>query len=410
MKRFLSIVLAASLCPIALNAQDAGPGGFFYTFEIDQFLEADSDRDLATPEREEGGEAITDLRFGAVTETRSQRVGFDLGSGFRVSDGELTGEDINLRLAYTRNSADAVLDTSFSIVRSNIEFLRDASDFIDADGELVLPEDFEDLIGSGIRTSAALATSLRWGETDPLGYRVSLRQDSLRYIDASEALLDRDSRTLGAGLRLNINAVTTGNIDLSYSQTEEVGEPDEDRVTFSSALTFVRPLGDLTYRLSTTRNEDDDIFWAGTISRRLARPRSNWAGSISLIEDEDGDPRFTGSLNFTYPRPVGQIDLSAEHSLAAGGDRATTTLLANYAQELSTVSNMQFTVSFAEASDSDGSDSLATGALSGSYGLELSPLWQLSLGARVNVRDEDGSRRRSNTVFLGLQRSVSWRP
>ncbi len=410
MKQLVSLVLAGGLCPVIALAQDAEPGGVFFTFDFGQSFEATSDSDLETPEEEDSVQGITDIRFGAVTETRSQRLSFDLGTGIRATEDELTNEDVSLRFAYSRNSADAVFDTSISALRSDISFLRDASDFINADGVLVLPDDFEDLTGSGIRIATTVAASLRWGETDPLGYRISASQQLLRYEDASAALAESDTNTVGAGVRLNINEVTTGNLDLSYSETDEVGAPSEDRLTLSTNLVFSRPLGDLTYQLSTSRNETDDVFWAGSISRSLALPRGSLAGSVGIVEADDGETRPTGSISFSYPRPTGQIDLSAARSLSPGGDRGTTTLRATFAQAVTPVSGMRFEITYAEASDPDRSDVLASGEVSGSYAVELNRLWEFNVGARINLRDDDGTRSRSNTVFAGLNRTISWRP
>ncbi|MEL6838761.1 MAG: hypothetical protein AAFP85_05680 [Pseudomonadota bacterium] len=410
MKKLFGLVLVGGLYPCAAITQEAEPGGVFFTLDIGQTLEASTDRDLSTPEDEDGVEGLTSFRFGAVTETRTQRLSFGLGGGARAFDGELTNDDISLGLAYSRNSADSLLETSLSAVQANIEFLRDASDFINDDGVLVLPDDFEDLVGTGTRTATTFAASLRWGETNPIGYRIALSQQLLRYQDASAALLDTDTGTISAGARLNINEVTTGNLDLSYTQTDEVGEAADDRLTLGSSITFARPLGNLTYRLSTSRNEDDDVFWAGSISRRLELPRSALSGSIGVVEDDDGDVRPVGDITFAYPRPTGQIELSAARTLAPGDDRGTTTLRAVYAQAVTPVSNLQFEINVGAASEPDGSDRLATGAVSGSYGIELGEFWQLDVGARHNIRDDDGSRSQSNTLFVALNRVISWRP
>lgn len=410
MKQLFGVFLLAGLCPVTAIAQEAEPGGVFFTFDIDQSFEATSDRDLATPEEEEGFDSITGLQFGAVTETRTDRLSFDLGTGFRAADGEVTSDETSIRLAYNRNSADAMLDLSASAVRSEIEFLRDASDFVNADGEVVLPDDFEDLTGTGSRTASTLAANFRWGETDPVGYRIGLSGRTLRYEDASAALVDTDIGSVTAGVRLNINEVTTSNLDLTYTQTDETGEPIEDRTTLGGGLTFARPLGDLTTRISVSRDEADETFWAASVNRRLELPRSTLEGSLGLVEDESGEARLTGSIDYTFPRPTGQIDLSAERSLSPGDDRSATTVSANYGQNISPVSNVQFGIVYGEASDSDGSDPLATGSLSASYGIALTPVWQLNLGARANIRDDDGSRSRSNTLFLALNRGVSWRP
>ncbi len=410
MKYLRSLMAVASLCPIAATAQEAEPGGVFFTLDFSQLLEATTDRDLATTQTEDGFDSVTSLSFGAVTETRTDRLAYGLDTGVRLSDGDFSNDDSTVSLTYRRNSADAVLDVSARITRADISFLRDASDFIDAGGELVLPDDFEDLTGSGIRNDGTISATLRWGETAPLGYRISLSQRALRYEDANATLVDEDTGRVSASLRLNFNEVTTGNLDLSYTQTDEVGSGPEDFTTLSTALTFNRPLGDLTTRVSATRDIEGDVFWAAAIDRRFELTGRTLNGTIGVVEDEDGEARMTGQIAYSLPRPAGQVDFSAIRSLSAGADRATTTITAGYRRNLSPVRNIRLGFDFGQASNPDGSDVLATGSLSASYGISLTEVWDLSIGGRVNVRDDDGTRTSSNTVFLALDRPISWRP
>jgi hypothetical protein len=410
MNRTIRLALFACLCPFASPAQEAEPGGVFFTFDIGQTFEGTTDRDLETTAKESGVDSLTSLSFGAITETRAQRLSFDLGTDLRISEGDFSSDATNVRLAYTRNSANAVFDVSLSSRREDIAFLRDASDFINDEGEIELPDDFDDLTGAGIRAETTLSASLRWGEIDPIGYSMRASLQTLRYDDASVTLVDSDTATLGFGLRLNINEVTTSNIDLSYSQTDEVGSAVTDTTTLGAALTFARPLGDLTTGISITREDDGDVFWSASVEREFALPIGSLRGGLGLVEDESGDARLTGGIAFSFPRPTGQIDLAAFHSLSAGDDRATTTISASYLQDLSPISGMRVGFDFGQTSDSDGGDVLSTGSLSVSYEVSLTDVWQLNVGARANLRDDDGTRTRSNSVFLTLERPISWRP
>lgn len=410
MKYLRSLMAVASLCPVTAIAQEAEPGGVFFTFNINQLFEATTDRDLATTQTEDGFDSVTNLSFGAVTETRTDRLAYGLDTGVRLSDGDFSNDDSTIRLTYRRSSADAILDISARVTRADISFLRDATDFINAAGELILPDDFEDLTGSGVRNDGSLSATLRWGETAPLGYRISLSQSALRYENANATLDDEDTGRVSAGVRLNFNEVTTGNLDLSYIQTDAVGSGPEDFTTLSTGLTFDRPLGELTTRVSATRDIEGDVFWAAAIDRRFELPGRTLNVTFGVVEDEDGEARLTGQIAYSLPRPAGQLGLSAIHSVSAGADRATTTVTAGYRQDLSPVSNMRFGFDFAQASDPDGSDVLATGSLSASYGISLTDVWDLSVGGRVNVRDDDGTQTNSNTVFLALDRPISWRP
>ena len=139
MKHVLRIAALACLCPLAGLAQDAGDGGVRFTFGLSQRVDTSSDRDLTAEGAQPGADATTRLTFGAITQTRSERVALDLGTGLTLSDGGVTRGDSSATLAYRRSSADAVLELSAGWVQSDIAY-RDASDFITADGALVLPE------------------------------------------------------------------------------------------------------------------------------------------------------------------------------------------------------------------------------------------------------------------------------
>ncbi|PXW72224.1 hypothetical protein C7964_101333 [Loktanella sp. PT4BL] len=410
MKRVISLALLTCLCPLAASTQEAEPGGVFFTFDWGQTFIGSTDRDLETTEAEDGFESVTDLSFGAVTETRTQRLSFDLDTTFSLTEDEFADEGLVARLAYTRNSADASFDFALEGRREDIAFLRDASDFINDEGVIVLPDDFDDLTGTGFRNETTVSVGFTWGDTAPVGYSLSGSQTRLRYEDASATLLDNDSSTIALGLRLNINEVVTSNIGLSYTQSEDIGEPATETTTLSGALTFARPLGALTTGISVSRDEEDETFWAATVARDYALPNGSLRGELGVVEDEFGDIRVTGGIAFSYPLPAAEITLSADHSLDPGDDRATTTFSANYLQELSPVTSMQVGFDFGQTSDPDGGDVLATGSLSASYGYSINEFWQLNVGASFDFREDDGVRTDSTSIFLALDRQFSFRP
>ncbi len=411
MKKLLGLCVVVTLSPMALFAQEAEPGGVFFTFDFSQSVEGNSDTDLATSEAESGFDSITSFNFSAVTETRAERLSFDLGSGVRLTDDGAAADDTTVRLAYSRNSADALFDISLEATRSDISFLRDAADFIGPDGELELPDDFDELSGEGIRTFTSFATSLAWGETNPVGFELGISGGFLRYNDAGAGLVDRDSWRVATGTRLNINEVTVGNIGLSYEASDEVGMSLEERVTLDGALTFERPLGDLTARLGATRDEDEDVFWSGSIERDYALSNASLAGSIGFAQDADRDTRPTARIMYTQSlRPISQIELSAVYSIDPGESSTSTTVRANYLQELSADSGMSVEFGFVQTSEPDGSDALGIASLTASYGVSVTELWQVTAGAQMNARFESGDHTRGNVLFFTLERPFSWRP
>ena len=410
MKRIVSLLLFAGLCPLAVSAQEAEPGGVAFSFDFAQSFQISTDRDLTTDAAEDGFVGVTTLGFGAVTETRTDRLSFDLGTDLRISDGEFGADGLNAELAYRRISADSEFNVSLRSQRDDIAFLRDVSDFVNADGVIVLPDDFEDLFGSGFRTESVLAASLTWGETAPIGFSVSASQTWLRYEDANAALADADTTAVNFGVRLRIDEVTTGNITLGYSRTDEVGSDLSEVTTLSGGLTFTRPTGELRTRLNAVLDEDGDIFWSATADQTFALPSGSLSGGLGLVQDENRELRLTGRIALSFPQPTGQIDLYAVYDTSPGGGSATATFSASYLQELTPTSRMEIGFLYAQSTDFDGGGGLTTGSVSASYGVDLTPDWQFTVGARYDFRDDGGVARDSTSVFVGLERAFSWRP
>ncbi len=410
MKHVNRFLVLACLCPTVGVAQEAEPGGIFFTFDFSQEIEGSTDRDLVSEEAEDGFISTTSLQFEAVTETRTQRLAFGLGTDLRVDEDGFTLDDNTVDLAYTRTSADAELEISAEWNRADISFLRDITDFIGDDGVITLPDDIDELTGSGFRNTSTFAASLTWGETAPVGYSLGVSVETLRYEDASVALLDSDSASLDAGVRLDLNEVTTANVVLGFERLEEVGEAAENTQSLSAALTFARPLGDLTTRVTATRDDDDETYWAATLERSFAVPGGNFEGALGVAQDEVGDAQVTARLAYERDIPSGLISISAERDVGAGASSSATILQASYERDLSPVSDIRFGFDFGQSEEFDTDSTIATGGVSVSYGHALTPLWELNVGARADARDDDGLRTNSGTVFLTLDRVYSWRP
>ncbi len=410
MKQFWPVAISVGLLPVGVSAQEAEPGGVFFRFAVEQRFETSDDFDLATEEAESGFEAVTGLNFGAVTETRTQRLSFDVDTDVRVSDGETVVDDTSLTLAYTRESADAMLDVAVSTTRSDIAFLRDVGDFLDDEGVLVLPDDIDDLTGTGIRSTTVVEAGLEWGLTAPVGYVLGLRWEGERYDEASPDLIETDTAVFSAGTRLTLNEVTTGTLTLSYTQTEDEGADPEETAALTGAITLERPRGALTGRITGARDEEGETFWLAAIDRTFEVPNGTFDGTIGVTEDEFGDLRALAELDYLMPLPAGEIGLSFSSLVEAGGTDRDTVLQAAYLQELNDVSELRFALDVGQVESYEDGSTLATGGLSAAYAIELTPVWDLNVGARRDVREEDGEVSQATTVFLALDRVFSWRP
>ena len=276
------LAVLAALAPTLSAAQERDAGGVSFTLGLSQTLEASSDRDLATDAAERGLEARTRLSFGALSETRTERLSLDLSGGLRLGDDTTTRDSSRARLAYARQGADARLELSATWDWADVAFLRDVEDFRGPDGLIVLPEDLGELTATGTRETTTLDARLIWGETAPVGYDLSASHRVLRYDTDTASLTDAVTNRVGAGLRLRLDPVTQARLDLSYSETDEVGSAPEDRLTLSGALTLERPLGDITARLGASRDDAGDVYWQASLGRALELPGARLSGQLGV--------------------------------------------------------------------------------------------------------------------------------
>lgn len=410
MKYLRPVSVALGIMPTLAAAQDAEPGGVYFQLDVEQSMEASTDFDLTTEEEESGFEGVTALDFLAVTETRSQTLSFGLSTDVRVADGDVTRDETLLTLAYERESANAMLDFSVTGSRTDIAFLRDITDFIDDEGVIVLPDDLDELTGTGIRNTTTFAGSLEWGINDPIGYSLGLNHEVLRYEDASDSLLDSDTTTVEAGTRLDFNEVTTGDLTLGFTRSEEGDEDPDESATLTAAVTIDRPLGALTTRLSATRTAEDETFLLIAVDRVLDVPGGTFETTLGVAEDDFGDGQLFAELEYSTPLPAGEFDIALASLVGAGDDGRTTTFQASYSQDLNDVSGVRLGIDAGQVESFEDGGSLTTGGVSASYAIALTSTWDMDVGARRDIREEDGETSASSTIFLTLERAISWRP
>nr|WP_325249954.1 hypothetical protein [Amylibacter sp.] len=407
MNHFFRIVILTGLSPAAGLAQDAEPGGLSFTFGLRQQFEAFTDRSLSVAGEDPGGRSTTILTFGALTETRQERLELEFGT--QLSDG-LIRTNTTADLSYHRTSANAVIDLTAEWVQSDLAFLRSASSFVDADGIVVLPDDLGQLTSTGTRTATTFGASIRWGYLRPLGASLELRHRIQDYDNARATLADGTTTTLSGGLRFNINPVTTANLNLRYNSIDDDGSTVENNAILRGGLTFDRPLGRLVAQITVAHNDDSETRWAASVNRQFELPRSDLDITLGVAQDDSATAQLIGRIAYGYDLPEGRIEFSTGHDLTAGSDRRNTTLQASFTQVLTPISNLQLLLDYARARDTDEDADIAVGTISASYGLQLTPDWSVNFGARSDLRKDSGTASRSHSVFMVLGRSLTWRP
>lgn len=405
-----------AFAPLSGGAQ--GSGGVQLTFGVEQRFETNDNLGLDVVSAGTTSQATTRLSFGLLTETRSSSLEFNTSAALRVADGpdfsgtEVALADPQMSLAYSRTTANAELDVKARLRQANVEFLRSLEEFIDDKGEIVLPED---TTGTGTQLSHGLDVALTWGEEAPLGFGLSAGISGINYIDTTSAtLVDSQRLYAGASARMTLSEVTTANVSLRFSTYDDdgVGTTRRDTLSFNAGLTHMLPSGQLTSRL-TAANTEDGTRLGLSFGRDFDLPAGALQASIGVTRSASGETNLTGSLKLTKELPQGAITAELRRSVAAGSDdseQLATALLLGYSQELTPLSSLNLDLSYVQREPTGAGASVTDGTVSATYRRAVTEDWNMDVGYRHRVRDEDGvGRARSNSVFMVLKRDFSIR-
>ncbi|MCR8726772.1 hypothetical protein [Frigidibacter sp. ROC022] len=408
------LCLAALAVGMAAVAQDL-PDPPRLTLDVDSGLEYSNNPGFVANPTESGLWARTDLRFGFSDETPLSRVSLTADVALRAGISGDTKDGIDLphrRLAfsYTRDLVGGALDFNAALDDSRIDYQRPLSDFIDTDGNIVLPDDLDALTGSGWRQSLSYGTRLTLGEGGTLTTRLALGGSDLSYRDASDPTLDNSHRRYAdLGFDIVVTPATTAEIGLRYS-TYRDSDQDDETLAIRAGLSFARPDGSYGFRIE---HEDapDGTRLRASVNRRIERPWGSLDGRLGATRDENGDVLASGSLRLIYDLPSAQLTASLGRDVQSGSDDASelrTSLMLGYTRQLAPRSNMSFNATYIDSSPTDGSAGTTIASLGLGYGYELTQDWSLNLGLTHRRYDEDGAPRREETaVTLGLSRSFA---
>lgn len=441
---------AAVAAPVAAN-ESANPR---LTFGFDQRIETLGNAGLDIPSLGDTTQAVTRLSFGLTSETLSDSLSFTGGASFRLGDvpeGRIARfDDPRLDLSYRREGADSQFTIRGSFRRSRLDFLRSLLDFVDEDGELDLPEDFEDLTGRGQRTAYDLEAQLALGQSDaPFGVTLTLGAGG---IDYSSAANRDDVRTIRGGIdtRYRLSPVMTATLGYSRSERREGSAPverrDTDRVT--SGLTYaLSPRTDLRATLGysridrsgtvSTREEGiegsvdvdvetlDGTYGFGIDVRRIeagvlasARLRrglelrsGGLSGTLGATRLPGGTAALTGGLGWNYDTRDGGLTVNLARSVGGDEDdpRIRTTLSAGYTYDINSVSGFSLRADHARSSGTALTNRVEQSSLRATYTHQLTADWALNSGVGYRERTEQGvGRARSPELFLGIGRQYEW--
>ena len=374
-------------------------------------LETQSNRALDPADPGRSSAATMGLSLGVLSETRTQRLSFDLGGDLRNLNGP--GNVINgfvnpsIALGYDRTSAAARLSLSASLREINrasegLIFDEDAQTFTLADG-------------TATRRRTNLSAQLNWRDDAPLGFGVLARLDDNSYSDGvatgiDGAVLNGTQRlTLGATARLDLSEASRLNIGLDYSEFKQDGVAgSRDTWTLTNALTIDRPDGALTFSFAVTDTEDGTRV-ATSVGRSLEYPLGILSGQIGVTRGVTGETFLSGGVNVTRALPRGNLSFGLARNVNSGTlqdtERVSTRATFGYQHELNALSSLSFDVNWTEVTQTNTNVDTVRASIGATYSRELTPDWNMDTGIRHRFRDSSVSgTARSNELFLNLRR------
>lgn len=415
--RLLGMLVAGVLLAPALSggaaAQDGVPSGRVLSFDLGTSLAA-SDNPGFNHNPDGGGiSATTSLHVGLRNETplSSLAVDADLSILSHVTGKQADRNGVSrrgLRLGYTRDGAGSDLKLSAGASESRIDLLRPLGDFVDDAGNIVLPDDLDDLYGSGWRRQVGLDAALTLGRDAPIGATLRAGTSRLSYRDTSNPDLT-DSRRIYADADLRFALTQVSRLDLGLRH-ERFRDDDGLRRTSSlrAGLVFDRPDGNFRALLGATDTEDGTRVTA-EIGRLIERPWGSLDGRIGAVRLTSGRTTLAGGLQLAYELATGRISTSVERSATSNSDddeTMRTALLVGYEQALTDHSGLSLDLAYVHSRSTMAQLDTRQASFGVNYSHSLTRDVALSLGYSYRMRDGDNiGRSTENVVTLSLRRS-----
>jgi len=417
----------AAALTVALSAPGQGQqGGREQTFTLRQGFETQRNPELEPDlDSDRRNLATTDLGYSLSSTTRRASLGVTLGVRLVGATGDLdVGEEDGFeidrpRLAfrYSYTAPEAVFGANASIERRNIGFTERLDLIENEDGTIEVPDDIDDLEGTGFRTNARLGFSADFGENRPFGWGVSVTGSSLTYDEVEGSDLTDSARTgLRVYGRFDLTPVLSLRTGLGYTQRTDDGEDDVRTETYDAVLTQRRAdNGALRAGISLDVPEDKDrrvTVFAGAVEE-IDGLRS-FDVNLGATLAESGEARLAARIDYNQA-------LSRSTAFTAGLNREArdisnnetvldTAARLNLSHSLTRQSGVDFGVVYGARENFTTDEDTADLSVSLGYTHDLTRDWALSVGASHIWRDEtDRDRATSDRLFFSIGRSWSSR-
>lgn len=432
------------------HAQDRLPPGLVATFDLSQRLEYSDNPDLdINGDSDFFGRTV--LGFGLESIRPLDRFTLNLGTDIEEGRDDQSGVEFAnsfAQFAYDRDTRNARFGINARYREADVNANTLDAEF-DQDGDVINQTD-------GTRTSLGFGVNVALGQEAPIGSQFSWDRNDISYSEDADPDLDDSSRNQISGqIDFRIDPRITASLTARYDETEFDGDGVDRKTTgFGTALSLaVTQVDTLELAVSQDRIErsgsetgtneglSNSIGWVrdrpnGTvgfdyssdISSNLDGRRSSLSvnrsielprGSLFLALGATGtdavgsDPLV--QANYRHVLPTALLSFGLSQSVNINDDNneeINTRLQASYNQELNSLSSFGVSLSFFDRNElqDDPNDGQRLD-ISLTYRHDLTPDWGLVGGVTHRFSTEDsGTDRRSNTVFVGLERSFSWNP
>lgn len=392
----------AGLTPIV--AQDL-VGGLQYRLGVSQDLRFRTNPGLNTPSDRSVTQATTNLSFGVVTETRTQRLSFNASGSLQAGTGQRVRllRDPSIALAYRRDSASTRLNLDATLRQRRVDSF-----------DVVFDEDDLGLITLSLTdttvTQRQIGTRARleFGRDAPFGGSFGIGQTDTRYSSNTVAdLINNRRRNADLSLQFRVSPVLTLTTGLQVAQFKEQGAAQRQTETLSLGLALDRPDGDYNLDLRTVRTPDGTRY-ALTLGRQLDLPRGALSMNAGLIRTAAGDTRVIGSVAWREDLPDGNLTLGLARSVSGDArDRETETTRLNLgaSRTLTPTISGQANMGIQHSKLSNTSETAQSMELSASIRYAVTEDWGLRAGANHRIqRGTASNTANSTTLFLTLDR------
>lgn len=316
------------------------------------------------------------------------------------------------------------------------------------DPDLVVPEDLDDLTGTGTRSAYSTRAVLAIAEDAPVSLSFNLGVSGRTYSDVSNADLfdtqtlsygatarfafvpgvitgrlrygasryraedsvdtERDRQLLNASVSAAISPVLSGRVSLGYSQIEtrrSTGTTSVDGLTAGAGLTLARPNGAIRLDFSRSTNVNGERN-SVNLRRNFVLPQGRFSGNFGATQLGAGEFETIAGLNYSTPLPNGSLAVGVNRSVRfledEDRDQLVTSLNVRHTYQITDISSVSFQAAFADTGDSRRS-SLAT-----SYSRAITEDWSVNGGYEYTRLTQTERDRDSHRVFVRLGRSFDF--